>query len=265
VDTAQEHKASPRTWAGIGQTAANLLLVQLGHGHELATVVEVNMRNTIRVAAVAFAVPLAIGATASMAAEFSPSLKFSLKPAKVKKNSALRIKVSQDTGEQELGHVTLKVPAGFKLPLDGAIDNGDQLGVADLAIDVGGRCAGAGPFSAPAMFPDRPIIEQDRTDEQSDRGVKAVWVVDLRPVTTIPLEVTGSARRGWKLDGDIPANQFTCPPLKFDGVIFKKSADGRVAITKNPAKPGTYVFKGTLHSQDSPTTKTIKTPIRIKR
>jgi hypothetical protein len=223
------------------------------------------MRNTIRFAAIALAVPLAISATASGAADFSPSLKFRLKPAKVKKNSALRIQVGQDNGEEELGHVTLRVPAGFKLPGDRAIEDGDQLGAADLAIDVGPRCAGAGPVSAPAPFEDRPIVEQDRSDEQADRGVKAVWVVDLQPVTSIPLEVTGSARKGWKLDGDIPANQFTCPPLRFDGTIFKKSTDGGVAITKNPRKPGKYVFKGKLYSQESPVTKTIKTPIRIKR
>jgi hypothetical protein len=183
----------------------------------------------------------------------------------VKANSELRIKVSQDSGEEELGHVTLKVPAGFKLPKDGAIDNGDQLGIADLAIDAGPRCAGAGPASAPATFPDRPIVEQDRTDEQADSGVKAVWLVDLRPVTSIPLEVTGSAKKGWKLDGDIPANQFTCPPLNFDATIFKKSQDGGVKITRNPSDPGRYAFKGVLHSQESPAKKTITTKIRIKR
>ena len=223
------------------------------------------MRNTTRFAAVALAVPLVIGMTASYAAEFSPRLKFGLSPKKVKANSALRIQVSQDQGEQELGHVTLKVPAGFKLPGDKAIDNGDQLGVADLAIDAGPRCAGQGPVSGPATFPDRPIVEQDRTDEQADSGVKAVWVVDLRPVTSIPLEITGNARRGWKLDGDIPANQFTCPPLSFDATIFKKSQDGGVKITRNPRKPGRYAFKGTLHSQESPAKKTITTKIRIKR
>jgi hypothetical protein len=240
------------------------LLVQLGHGHELAILVEVVMRNKMRLAAIAIAVPLAISATVSSAADFSPSLKFSLKPKKVKKNSELRIQVGQNAGEEELGHVTLKIPAGFKVPGDKAIEDGDQLGVADLAIDAGPGCAGAGPVTAPATFPDREIVEQDRSDEQADRGVKAVWVVDLQPVTTIPLEVTGSVRKGWKLDGDIPANQFTCPPLTFDGTIFKKSTGG-VVITKNPKKPGKYVFKGILFSQGSPTKKTIKTPIRIKR
>ncbi len=206
---------------------------------------------------------LVVGAAA--AGDFSPSVRFTLDPAKVKANPSVNIKLNQDQGEEELGHVVLTVPAGFKLPLDAAIDNGDQLGVADLAIDVGPRCAGFGPASAPATFPDREIFEQDRTDEQSDEGVKAVWVVDLRPVTTIPLAVTGSPKKGWKLDGNIPANAFTCPPLTFDGTIFAKSTDGEVPIFKNPGKPGKYIFKATFESQESQTVKTIKQAIKISR
>jgi hypothetical protein len=223
------------------------------------------MRNSIRIAVIAVAVPLVLGVVASHAAEFSPSLKFGLSPAKTKANPQLRIQVGQDDGEEELGHVTLQIPAGFKLPGDAAIDDGDQVGEADLAIDVGPRCAGQSPVSTQAPFDARPIVEQDRTDEQADRGVKAVWVVDLQPVTSIPLEITGSTKKGWKLDGDIPANQFTCPPLVFDGKIFKKSTDGGVTLVKNPAKSGTYKFKGTLFSAESPAKKTITTKIKIKK
>ena len=216
-----------------------------------------------KVAVSALALPLALAATAS-AGNFTPKMNFKLSPAKVKSNAKLFIKVAQDQGEEELGHVTLKIPAGFKLPPDRKIKDGDQLGSADLEIGAGPGCAGAGAGVAPATFPDRSIIEQDRSDEQADRGVKAVWVVNLRPVTTINLEVTGNARRGWKLDGDIPANQFTCPPLLFDGVIQAKS-DGGVPIVRTPRSPGRYTFKGTFHSQDSPTKKTIRQTIRIKR
>jgi hypothetical protein len=222
------------------------------------------MRKRMRLAIIAIAVPTALGATASSAADFSPTLSFKVTPSKVKANPELSIKLAQDTGEEELGHVTLGVPAGFSLPGDAKIEDGDALGSADLAIDAGPRCAGQTPVSAPATFPDREIYEQDRTDEQADKGVKAVWVVDLKPVTTIPLEVTGSVTKGWKLDGEIPANQFTCPPLTFDGTIFKKSAGG-VTIFKNPKKPGKYAFKGTFHSQDSPTIKTIVKKIKITR
>ena len=229
------------------------------------------MRNTKKISALLLALPLAVVGSAS-AADFTPTMSFGLDPAKVKANPSLNIHLEQDDGEEELGHVTLKIPKGFKLPTDAAIDDNATLGSADLAIDAGPGCAGAGPATAPATFPDRRLYEKDRTDEQSDRGVKAVWVVDLQPVTTIPLEVTGSTRKGWKLDGDIPANQFTCPALVFDATIFAETADGGtppsgggVKIVKNPKKPGKYVFSGTFSSQDSATKVTIKQPIKIKR
>lgn len=229
------------------------------------------MRISKKVVALSLAVPLALIGSAS-AADFTPEMSFGLTPAKAKKNPALTIHVEQDDGEEELGHVTLRIPKGFKLASDAAIDNGAALGSADLEIGAGPGCAGAGPATAPATFPDRTIVEQDRTDEQSDRGVKAVWVVDLRPVTTIPLEITGSARKGWKLDGDIPANQFTCPGLVFDATIFAQTQDagtppagGGVKIVTNPKKPGKYVFSGTFESQDSGAKVTIKQPIKIKR
>lgn len=228
------------------------------------------MKISKRVFALLLAVPLALIGSAS-AADFTPEMSFGLDPAKAKANPSLTIHVEQDDGEEELGHVTLSIPKGFKLPSDAAIDNGAALGTADLEIGAGPGCAGAAG-TAPATFPDRTIVEQDRTDEQSDRGVKAVWVVDLRPVTTIPLEVTGSPRKGWKLDGDIPANQFTCPALVFDATIYAQTQDagtppagGGVKIVTNPKKPGKYVFSGTFHSQDSPTKVTIKQPIKIKR
>ena len=222
------------------------------------------MRSTKRFLVLLLALPLAVMGSAS-AGDFTPKMRFGLKPAKVNANPEFRILVEQDAGEEELGHVTLQVPAGFKLPTDKKIENGDKIGTADLQIEAGAKCAGAGPAGGPAMFPLRDIYEQDRTDEQADRGVKAVWVVDLRPVTTIPLEIKGSPRKGYKLDGDIPANQFTCPPLVFDGTIFSKSTIGRVPIVKTPGTPGRYTFKGTFHSQDSPTVKTIRQRIRIKR
>lgn len=220
------------------------------------------MRLASKLAAISLAIPLAIVGSA-WAKEFTPTMSFGLNPAKVNANPELAIKVEQDAGEQELGHVILQVPKGFRLTGDAKIEDGTQLGAADLAIDAGPGCAG-GAGTAPATFPDRQIVERDRTDEEADRGVKAVWVVDLRPVTTIPLEVTGSPRAGWKLEGDIPSNPFTCPPLLFDGLIFAKT-DGGVPIVKNPRKPGRYVFSGTFFSQESPAKKTIRQTLKIKR
>lgn len=228
------------------------------------------MRINKKILALSLAVPLAVVGSAS-AADFTPEMGFGLNPAKIKANPELTIHLEQDAAEEELGHVTLQIPKGFKLPGDDKIADGELLGAADLEIGAGPGCAG-GAGIAPATFPDRNIIERDRTDEQADRGVKAVWVVDLQPVTTIPLEVTGSPTRGWKLDGDIPANQFTCPPLVFDATIFSKTeaggtppAGGGTKIVTNPAKRGRYTFAGTFSSQDSPTKVTIKQVIKVKR
>ena len=229
------------------------------------------MRISKKMSALFLALPLGLIGSAS-AADFTPEMKFGLSPAKVKANPSLTIHLEQDSGEEELGHVTLAIPKGFKLPSDAAIDNGATIGTADLEIGSGPGCAQPGAPTAPATFPARRIFEQDRTDEQADRGVKAVWVVDLQPVTTIPLEITGSTKKGWKLDGDIPANQFTCPALLFDATIQAQTSDGGappagggVKIVKNPTKPGKYVFSGTFSSQDSATKVTIKQPIKIKR
>ena len=199
---------------------------------------------------------LALALTAGAAlAEYSPTLKFSLSDTKVGANPEVNIVVEQEADEEELGHVTLTLPPGFNLPADEAIEDGDVLGTADLTIAAGPGCrgdaAGQIPIAPAVPIPDRTIVEQDRTDEQADRGVHAVWVVDLRPVTSIPLEVTGSVKKGWKLDGDIPANDNTCPPLVFDGTIQAES-DGGVPLITNPKKPGNYTLGGTLFSATSP-------------
>jgi hypothetical protein len=183
---------------------------------------------------------------------FDVQVSFELSDTKVKANPSIKIHIEQPADQPEMGHVTLRIPKGFKLPLDAKIDNADRVGIADLSIHSGPKCAGAGPVSAPAMFPDRPLYEQDRTDEQADRGVKAVWVVDLRPVTTIPLEITGNAKKGWKLDGDIPANPFTCPPILFDAEIYPKTQTGEVPILRNRSTPGNATFQAIFTTQDSP-------------
>ncbi|HJR44388.1 MAG TPA: hypothetical protein VJ927_02165 [Actinomycetota bacterium] len=224
---------------------------------------------------------LALALTAGAAlAEYSPTLEFGLSDTKAKANPEITIKVAQEAGEEELGHVTLTIPKGFDLPSDEEVAGGSLLGTADLAIDAGPGChpsAGGAPLKTSAPFSDRSIYEQDRDDAQADEGIHAVWVVDLQPVTTIPLEVTGSIAKGWKLDGDIPANDFTCPPLTFDGTIFSETqtrtpvnptdpaGEAGVPILTNPAKPGKYVFGGTLSSATSPDVLTIKQVIKITK
>jgi hypothetical protein len=183
---------------------------------------------------------------------FDVNVSFELSDTKVKANPSIKIHIDQPSGQPEMGHVTLKIPKGFKLPGDSKIADGDVLGSADLQIDVGGGCSGKPTPNAPATFPDRQIVEKDRTDEQADRGVKAVWVVDLQPVTTIPLEVTGSKKKGWKLDGDIPANDNTCPPIVFDAEIGPTSTTGAVPILVNAAIAKDYVFKAVFTTQQAP-------------
>lgn len=199
---------------------------------------------------------LALALTAGAAlAEYSPTLEFSLSDTKVGASPSINIVIQQEADEEELGHVTLTLPKGFNIAADEAIPGGELLGNADLEIGVGTGCSpgqpGAIPISQAVPIPARQIIEQDLTDEQADRGVHAAWLVDLQPVTTIQLEITGSAKKGWKLDGDIPANEFTCPPLTFDGTINATSESGVPLIT-NPKKPGNYTFGGALYSASSP-------------
>ncbi len=183
---------------------------------------------------------------------FDVTVSFELSDTKAAANPAIKIHIEQPAGQPEMGHVKLVIPKGFKLPGDAKIEDGDVIGTADLSIDVGPACSGRPGPNFPATFPDRRIVERDRTDEQADRGVKAVWVVDLQPVTTIPLEVTGSKRRGWKLDGDIPANDNTCPPIVFDAEIGPTSTTGAVPILTNAALPADYVFKAIFTSQQTP-------------
>jgi hypothetical protein len=131
-------------------------------------------------------------------------------------------------------------------------------------IEVGPGChpSGGGAPSGPATLP-ATLFEEDRTDEQADRGVYAVWVLDIMGVTKINLEVTGSVGSGFTLDGDIPANNFTCPPFSFDLTINKKS-EGGTTILKNPRVAGKKKFSATFFSQDSPAKITLFTPITIR-
>lgn len=210
------------------------------------------MKGITRVAVAALALLLITSQSAIAQDAFDVSVSFELSDTKVSANPSIKIHIDQQAGQPEMGHVTLKIPKGFKIPGDAKIADGDVLGTADLQIDVGGGCSGKPTPNAPATFPDRQIVERDRTDEQTDRGVKAVWVVDLQPVTTIPLEITGSKKLGWKLDGDIPANDNTCPPIVFDAEIGPTSTTGAVPVLKNAAVAKDYVFKAIFTTQQAP-------------
>ena len=197
------------------------------------------------------------------AGDFSPTMTFDLSDKRVKANPQMTISVEQEDGEEELATVTLKIPAGFKLPSDEAVPNNDQLGSGTINIHAGPGCRQGGipgadaPITAPAT-----LKEQDRDDEQQDGGVYAVWILDISGVTKVPLEITGSKAVGWTLYGEIAPNDNTCPPFSFELKVNSQSASG-VPILINPRRPGRKVFKGTFTSADSPATYTQKTPIVI--
>jgi hypothetical protein len=201
------------------------------------------------------------------AADFSPEIRSKLSTRKVKKNSAMMVHVEQEAGEEELAHVTLGIPAGFRIPKDSQVEDGDVLGSGEIFIEAGPACSpgpeGGLPASTQVNLP-ATLVEADRTDEEADAGVWAVWVLDIPGVTKINLVVTGSPRRGFKLDGDIPPNNYTCPPFEFDLTIDKRS-EGGVAILKNPRKAGRYVFSSKFTSLDSGAIVTIRQPIKITR
>jgi hypothetical protein len=228
--------------------------------------VQEDIMKKLSLAVATSALALVLAGTA-LAADFSPTMEFSLSDTKALGNPELKIHVEQDdAAEEELAHVTLSIPKGFNLPADEAIEDGTELGTGGIEIGVGPACssgpAGALPLGADASLP-ATLNETDRTDEQSDRGVAAVWTLDITGVTEIVLEVTGSKKAGWKLDGDIPANDFTCPPLVFDLTVNAKAGD--VPILTNAKKPGAKVFSGTFTSAESAATVVIEQAITITK
>lgn len=206
------------------------------------------------VAAVAALAMAALGSAHAQEGDFSPKMTFELSDTKVGANPEMKIHVEQDAPEEELSHVTLMIPKGFTLPADEAIAGGSELGSGGIVIHAGPDCrpdaAGQIPIGANVSLP-ATLVESDRTDEQSDRGVYAVWILDIQGVTKITLEVTGSSATGYKLDGDIPSNDNTCPPLVFDLTVDAQSEDGVVILT-NAAKPKAYKFGGIFTSAQSP-------------
>lgn len=191
---------------------------------------------------------VAVAAVPAAGADFSPKTTFSLGARKVRANPALTVVLRQGAGEEELARVTLNVPAGFRLPSDRAIVNGELLGSGEIEIASGPGCAGA-VGTAPVTAPVR-IVERDRTAAERSRGVVAVWVVDLRPVTQVDLLIRGSVSKGWRLSGAIPQNRLTCPPFEFRAAIQRKSSVSRTSILRNPPAPGVYSFRAIYRSTE---------------
>jgi hypothetical protein len=198
-------------------------------------------RFKLALASISGVILLGLVAEVGVAADFSPTIEFTLGDSKANINSTFRTVVEQDAGEEELASVELKVPAGFSLPSDQQLTNGERLGGGIIEI-AAGACPAAG---APGTVPVN-IIERDRTASEIASGVVAVYVVDLKPVTTIDLKVTGSAQNGWTLAGNIPSNPATCPPFSFDATFEQRAADSQTPILVNPTLGGTYKFSATF-------------------
>jgi hypothetical protein len=199
------------------------------------------------VSLVALAVTLGLmGVEDAGAAEFTPTISFTLSDLKTGANPTLQIKLEQNAGEEELQDVQLELPAGFKLPTDEQIPNDSQLGSGQIVIQVGPGCRPGGPpgFYGPATVNVR-ILEKDRTSAEIADGGIAVWFVDLEPVTRVRLLVKGSPTDGYTLKGPIPPNDNTCPPFSFSATINKTAPNGTPLIT-NPATGGTYQLGATF-------------------
>lgn len=198
------------------------------------------MRPRIVLTLVAGAAALALLSNAAGAIDFSPTIEFGLSDAQVNGNPEVGVTVSQETGEEELDLVQITVPAGFTLATDEQLPNGTQIGGGNITIDVGPRCRDPNvPLSGPAIVGVR-ILEQDRTPTEVADGVVAIYVVDLQPVTRIPLRVVGSPGTGYTLSGNVPQNPDTCPPFTFAATFFKTAAGAPIFL--NPAAPGDYTF-----------------------
>lgn len=214
----------------------------------------------------AVALVLAMVGSAYAQGDFSPKMTFSLSDTKVGANPEMTLTVEQDNNEEELGTVTLKIPAGFSLPSDEDVPNDDQLGTGTINIHAGPGCRPGFPAEVDTNVGPLParLEERDRTDEQQDSGVYAAWLLDISGVTTVPMVVTGSVAKGWTVYGEINPNDNTCPPFSFELTVQSETSSG-VPILINPKKPGKKVFSGTFTSTDSPASVTIKQAIAITK
>lgn len=221
------------------------------------------MKNIRRILVAALTLVIASPAVAADAG-FSPEFSWELSDTRIKANPQMTLKLAQENGEEELAHVTLKIPPGFKLPPDAAVPNNDQLGAGSITIAAGPGCrpgAPVGDAKAPLNAP-ATLKEQDRTDEQVDAGVFAVWVLDISGVTKVPLEIRGSRATGFTFDGDIAPNDNTCPPFSFELKVNSQTTSG-VPVLKNPRFAKRYKFFSIFTSADSPTSVTIPQVIKI--
>jgi hypothetical protein len=184
---------------------------------------------------------------------FAPKFTVGLTDTKVKGNPALNFHLEFAADDEEIGLFTGYLPKGFKVAPDAAIENEEEIGGGEIDIAAGPGCHPSSPSDQPkGQIPVTATFEEnDRTDEEADSGVHAVWFLNLEPLNRVRLLITGSPKLGWKIEGAPTPSDWTCNPLIVDLTIDAKSASG-VAIVKNPKKPGKKKFMADIASQDSP-------------
>lgn len=184
---------------------------------------------------------------------FAPKFTVELSDTKVLGNPDLSFHLEFAREDEEIGNFIGYIPKGFNIAADDAIDDGTVIGGGEINIAVGPTCHPSSPIKDPR--PQLPISatfeERDRTDDEADAGVHAVWFLDIEPANRVRLLVTGSPTTGWKVEGAPTPSDNTCNPLIVDLTINAKSDSG-VAIVTNPKKAKAYKFGADIVSQDSP-------------
>lgn len=186
-------------------------------------------------------------------AEFTPKFTVKLSDTKALANPELNFLLEFDREDEEIGNFIGYIPKGFNIAPDSAIANDEEIGAGVIEIAGGPGCRPGfpAPDARASVEVDATFYEQDRTDEEADSGVHAVWLLDLEPLNRVRLLVTGSKKTGWKIEGAPTPSDNTCNPLTADLTINAKSESG-VAILTNAKRPGPKKFMADIVSQDSP-------------
>lgn len=192
--------------------------------------------------------------SAPASAGFAPKFSVDLSDTTRLGNPALSFHLEFARDDEEIGNFIGYLPKGFNVAADEAIAHDEEIGGGEIVIGAGPTCHPSSPLQDPR--PEVPIsatfFEQDRTDDEVDSGVHAVWLLDLEPLNRVRLLVSGSPKTGWKIEGAPTPSDWTCNPLTVDLTIDATSESG-VQIVTNPKKPGPKKFAADIVSQDSPT------------
>lgn len=177
-------------------------------------------------------------------AAFAPTIEFSPASLKAGANPELNARIAQATGEEPIDKVTFLVPAGFQFPDDASITNGENLGEGVFATSTAPFCSSAFQQSF-----DATAHERDRTAEEIQQGVTAVWVIDLG-IVQVDLVFTRMASGSWRAVADVPNNPLVCPPSTLTATLNETSAASGTPIWRNPEKPGNYTLTSIVDSTE---------------